>query len=74
MRDMGGARLVVERDREWEPESGEAFRGRYGMKVEAAHEGEAGEAGEVGLGSVLRLSGDGLRRTSMSRVESVFGL
>jgi hypothetical protein len=42
--------------------------------VEAAHEGEAGEAGEVGLGSVLRLSGDGLRRTSMSRVESVFGL
>lgn len=74
VRDIGGARLVVERDLEWAPESGEAFRGRYGMKVEVAHEDEVGEAGEIGLGSVLRLRVGGLRRTSMSSVEAEFGL
>lgn len=73
VRDMGGARLVVERDREWAPESGEALRGRYGMKVDEGHEGEAGEAGEMGLGSVLRLT-LGLRTTSMSSVEAELGL
>lgn len=72
---MVGARLLVERDLVWAPESGEAFRGRYGMKVEEGHEGEAGEAGDIGLGSVLRLrAAGGLRRTSRSNEDMEFGL
>lgn len=67
---MGGARLVTERDLKCEPESGEALRGRYGMKVEADHE----EAGEVGQGSVLRLIVGGFRKKSTSREETEVGL
>lgn len=47
------------------------MRGRYGMKAVVDHEGEAGD---VGLGSVLRLRFGGFRGRSMLRVETEFGL
>lgn len=42
------------------------MRGRYGIKGEADQDGEAGE---VGLGSVLRLRLGGFRGRSMLRLE-----
>ena len=65
VRDIGGARLVTERDREWAPESGEAVRGRYGIEMDG--EAQDGELGDAGLGSVLRRMVGGLRSTSVSR-------
>lgn len=45
-------------------------RGRYGMNGE---EDQDGEAGEVGLGSVLRLRFGGFRGSSMLRLEIALG-
>ena len=46
------------------------MRGRYGMNGE---EDQDGEAGEVGLGSVLRLRFGGFRGSSMLRLEIALG-
>jgi hypothetical protein len=45
-------------------------RGRYGMKGVADQDGEAGD---VGLGSVLRLRFGGFRGNSMLRLEKALG-
>ena len=59
VREIGGAKLFAERDREW-PERGDVVRGRYGMD-DKADGAQDGEDGEVGLGSVLRRIVGGLR-------------
>lgn len=70
VRDIGGARLATDREREWEPESGEAVRGRYGMPVVVDQEGEIGERG---LGSVLLRRVGGFLRLSKSSGEGKLG-
>ena len=48
VRDIGGAKLAVDRDLECEPDSGEVVRGRYGKDgVDVLHEGDAGDVGIV---------------------------
>lgn len=54
VRDIGGARLATERERECVPESGEVVRGRYGRDGRDVVGAQEGALGVVGLGSVLR--------------------
>jgi hypothetical protein len=73
VRDIAGARLATERERECVPESGEVVRGRYGREgrdVVGAHEGALGV---VGLGSVLRRRYVGFWSKSMSSLGSALG-
>lgn len=56
MRDIGGARLATERERECDcgPERGEVVRVRYGRDGRDVVGAQEGAFGVVGLGSVLR--------------------